>query len=180
MVVLKTERLVISDHAHEDLEPMHRLLSDPDAMYYLPEIKTNTLEESSENLNTSIAENGLADRKKYFFKIIDRHSNQYIGEIGFTVILDTPAGRIGNLGYFILPEYWGKGIVTEAAHTVIRFAFEEAGVIKIETGCLKENKPSEKVMIKLGMVKEADFRMHVWHDGCLKDRVEYGLVKAML
>lgn len=177
MIILKTERLIISDHTPDDLEAMHKLLSDPVAMYYLPDIKTNTMDESLQNLNTAIEESGLTDRKKYFFKMEYGYNHQYVGEIGFTVRLDTPPGRIVNLGYFILPEFWGKGIVTEAACEVIRFAFEEANVIKVETGCISENKVSEKVMIKLGMVKEANYLMHVWHDNRLKNRVEYRLFK---
>lgn len=177
MIVLRTERLLISDHTPDDILPLHRLLSDPVAMYYLPEIKTCTLEESTQNLNTAIEESYLPDRKKYFFKIEYNHSSQYIGEIGFTVTLTTPLGKIVNLGYFILPEFWGQRIITEAAREVIRFAFEVANVIKIETGCLSENGASEKVMLKLGMVKEADYKIHVWHDNRLKDRVEYRLLK---
>lgn len=177
MIVLKTERLTISDHTPEDIVPLHKLLSDPVAMYYLPDIRTHTLEESMQNLNTAIEESFLPDRTKYFFKIECTKTRQYIGEIGFTVTLDTPVGRVVNLGYFILPQFWGLGIVTEAAREVIRFAFEDAGVAKIETGCLRENGGSEKVMLKLGMVKEADYRLRVWHDNSLKDRVEYRLLK---
>jgi len=177
MIALKTERLIISDHTSDDLAAMHRLLSDPIAMYYLPDIKTNSVEESHQNLNTAIEETGLPDRKRYYFKIEYSHNHKYIGEIGFTVRIDTPIGKIVNLGYFILPEFQGMGIVTEAAREVIRFAFKEANVIKIETGCIKENRASEKVMIKLGMKKEAEYQSHVWHDNQLKDRVEYGLPK---
>lgn len=177
MIALKTERLLISDHTPNDLLPLHKLLCDPVAMYYLPDIHTHTIEESAQNLNTAIEESLSPERTKYFFKIEWNQTQQYIGEIGFTVTLDTPMGRVVNLGYFILPEFWGLGIVTEAAREVIRFAFEDAGVIKIETGCLKENKGSEKVMLNLRMVKEADYKMHVWHDNQLKDRVEYRLLK---
>lgn len=35
MIALKTERLIISDHIPDDLEAIHKLLSDPAAMYYL-------------------------------------------------------------------------------------------------------------------------------------------------
>lgn len=177
MVHLRTKRLLISDHARDDIQPMHRLLSDPVAMYYLQDIKTNTLQGSLQNLSAAMSEIGLENRKKYFFKIEYSDSREYIGEIGFTVRLDTPLGKIVGLGYFILPEFWGKGIVSEAASEVIRFAFEEANVIKVETGCIRENEGSEKVMQKVGMIKEADYKMRVWHDNRLKDRVEYRLLK---
>jgi len=93
------------------------------------------------------------------------------------VIDTTPLGKIAGVGYLILPEYYGNGYVTEALREVIRFAFEDAGVYRINTGCLTENRASERVMQKCGMIKEAEFKEYTWHDGRMKDRVEYRLLK---
>lgn len=177
MVFLTTERLNIRDHMPADLNAMHTLLSDPVAMLYLPEIKTTTFEETRTNLETAINEAGQEKRVKYFFAIEMKETGQYVGEIGFTVTLDTPVGLVVQLGYFILPKFWRQAIVTEAAKRVIQFAFEETKTIKIVTGCIKENVGSEGVMIKLGLVKEGEFKKHVWHEGQLKDRVEYRLLR---
>ena len=59
----------------------------------------------------------------------------------------------------------------------MKYAFEESGVCRIVTGCLKENKGSERVMQKCGMIKEADLKKIQWHEGRMKDRVEYRLLK---
>ncbi len=177
MVLLKTKRLEISDHTPEDLKPMHKLLSDPEAMYFLDDIKTKTLKDTQSNLETAIADISNPNRTKYFFKIVESETGKYVGEIGFTIKLTTPKGSIAELGYFTLPEFWGKGITTEAAREVIKFAFEKTHVVKIETGCIKANKASEAIMIKLGFIKEAEFKAKVWHDNQFKDRVEYRLLK---
>ncbi len=66
-----------------------------------------------------------------------RHG-QYVGEIGFTVRLDTPEGQVANLGYFVLPAFWRQGLTSEAAGAAIRYAFTALPVIKIETGCIKK------------------------------------------
>jgi [ribosomal protein S5]-alanine N-acetyltransferase len=81
------------------------------------------------------------------------------------------------LGYFIKKEYWNKGYVIEAGKEVFRFAFEENDVHKIETGCLKENIGSERVMQKLGMRKEAELIEQSFHEGLWKDRLIYGITK---
>lgn len=177
MVLLTTERLILRDHIPDDLEAMHTLLSDPAAMFYLPEIRTKTLEETRANLETAVNEARQERRVKYFFAIEIKDTGQYVGEIGFTVTMDTPLGMVVQLGYFILPEFWRQGIVTEAARRVIRFAFEETKTLKIETGCIQENAGSEGVMRKLGLIKEGEFKKHVWHDGHLKDRVEYRVLR---
>jgi ribosomal-protein-alanine N-acetyltransferase len=72
----------------------------------------------------------------------------------------------------------GNGYATEALNEIIRFAFEKDGVFRIETGCYSENKASERVMQKCGLIKEAEYKQCVWHDGKMKDRVSYRLLKT--
>jgi [ribosomal protein S5]-alanine N-acetyltransferase len=177
MINIETDRLIIRDHIEEDIESVHNLLSDEKAMHYLPDIKTNTLDESKQNLYEAIKESHLESRTKYFFAIIERTTDKYIGEIGYTVIIDSSEGKVVNLGYFILPMYWGKGFVTETAKAVADYAFNSGNVIKIETGCVKENVGSEWVMKKVGMIKEAELVKHVLLHSKLHDRVEYRLLK---
>lgn len=177
MVNIITDRLLIRDHVNEDLAQMHKLLSNNEAMHYMPEIRTNTLEESKENLYEAIKESKLENRTKYFFAIIIRETNEYVGDIGYTVTADCAEGRIVNLGYFTSQVYWGNGFVTEAVKAVINYAFTQDRVIKIETGCIKENVGSEQVMKKAGMIKEAELKKHVLLNFKLYDRVEYRLLK---
>jgi [ribosomal protein S5]-alanine N-acetyltransferase len=177
MIKIETSRLLIRDHIKEDLLPLHNLLSNEEAMYYIPDLKTENIEESMENLAVAMNEAKLRSREKYFFAIINKESNEYVGDIGFTIIIDSPYGKVVNLGYFSMPKFWGKGIITEAAEAVIDFAFNNAGVLKIETGCIKVNKGSEKVMQNIGMTKEADMKLHVFLHNKLFDRVEYRMLK---
>jgi ribosomal-protein-alanine N-acetyltransferase len=177
MVQLYTERLIIRDHVLDDLTEHHELLSDEKSMRYLPEIKTKNLNESKANLLKSIEEAGSKDRKLYFFRIENKNTKEYIGEIGYTATKETPFGKIVDMGYFIKEKHWGKGYTTEALKRVIEYAFEDDNVYRISTGCIKENKGSEKVMIKSGMIKEAEYKEYQLHENKLKDRVEYILLK---
>jgi ribosomal-protein-alanine N-acetyltransferase len=177
MIKLYTDRLIIRDPVLDDLETHHELISNNTVMRYLQDIKTNTLEESKENLLNSIRERDSNDRKCYFFRIEDKNTNEFIGEIGYTVLQNTPYGKFVHLGYFIKKEHWNKGYVTEAVKRVMEYAFEENNVYRINTGCTKENAGSEKVMQKCGLIKEAEFQEYVLHEGKLKDRVEYRMLK---
>ena len=47
----------------------------------------------------------------------------------------------------------------------------------VTTGCLAENKGSERVMQKNGLIKEAEHIDYEWHDGKMKTRLEYRLLK---
>lgn len=173
---LETNRLVLRDHRKEDLLSHHALLSDAEVMYYLPDIKTGTLQESQWNLDLSISEISLVDRQLYFLRIEEKDGT-HVGEAGYTVDQFTPFGKLVGLGYFIRKEAWGRGYTSEAVGEIIRFAFEENDVYRISTGCLGENRASERIMVKNGFVKEATFKNKVLHDGRMKDRVEYGLLR---
>ena len=178
MINLHTERTIIRDHCYEDLLTHHALFSNQTAMYYLQDIATSTIEESKINLLNAINEIDQPNRKFYFLRIEEKDSKEHIGEIGYTVTEFTPLGKLVGMGYFIRPKFWNKGYTTEALHELIRFAFEENDVLRISCGCIKDNIGSEKVMMKCGMIKEAEFKSFIWHDGKLKDRVEYRLLKS--
>ena len=178
MIYLQTPCLIIRDPLLTDLEGWHRLISDSKAMYYLQDIMTQSEEESRQNLETAISEAQNPGRTKYFLTVEHGQTGEFIGSIGYTVTGSTPLGKFVGVGYFLLPKHQGKGYATEAMGEVIRFAFEEDKVFRISTGCLKENIGSEKVMIKCGMIKEGEYKHCAWHDGQMKDRVSYRLLKS--
>jgi [ribosomal protein S5]-alanine N-acetyltransferase len=177
MIELETERLIIRDHTKHDLYDMFEFLSRDDDMYFVQEIKVKNVKEAKDNLKVAITESKKSLRMKYYFAIIDRQNYQYIGEIGYTKSIDSQLGSIVHLGYFIKHEYWNRGITVEAGKKVMAYAFNENNVLKIETGCLKENWKSEKVMIKLGLKKEGELKKHQFHNGEYKDRLIYGILK---
>ena len=57
------------------------------------------------------------------------------------------------------------------------FTFTENNVYRVTTGCLADNKGSERVMQKNGMIKEAEHLDYEWHDGKMKTRLEYRLLR---
>jgi len=177
MIKLYTERLIIRDPIEDDLAATYELLSDEKAMKYWQSSKTKNMGEIKEKLLKSINEAKSSERKLYYFKIIDKNTKEYIGEIGYTVTLRTPFGKFVDLGYAIKEKYWGMGYTTEAVKRIIEFAFEEDNVYRITAGCLKENIGSEKIMQKCKFIKEAEFKEYTYHEGKLKDRVEYRLLK---
>lgn len=177
MIKITTSRLIIRDHIEEDLVAMHELLSDEKTMFYLPGLREKSIEGTKQNLQNAIDEANSVNRRKFFFAIIDKNTQDYIGEIGFTKKIESTLGNVMDLGYLIKEVYWGKGIITEASKAVISYAFNNLSAIKIESGCISDNKGSECVMKKLGMIKEAEFKGHVLLDNKFYDRVEYRLLK---
>jgi ribosomal-protein-alanine N-acetyltransferase len=146
-------------------------------MRYLTFLKTNNLEESKLSLQKNIDEITSNDRKNYFFFFFNKTTKEYIGEVGYNVILDTPYGKIATIGYYIREMYWNKGYTTEAVKKILEYGFSENNVYRFIGECIKENIGSEKIMIKCGMIKEAEFKEYSLNENKLKDSVQYRLLK---
>jgi ribosomal-protein-alanine N-acetyltransferase len=70
-----------------------------------------------------------------------------------------------ELGYWIAPPLWGRGMTTEAAHAVVRCGFEMIGLHKVTVGCIAENIGSRRVIEKLGFRPVGRLEDDVWRDG---------------
>ena len=150
---LETERMILRDHRWEDLESHHGLISDPDAMYYLPEILTHNLEESRMDLESSIEAIGKPDRREYFLRMEDKETGELIGETGYTVMQEHPVGKMEHAGFISRRQFWGQGYLPEAFRAILRFTLNENNVCRLNTGRDPENKGSERVMIKCRLIR---------------------------
>lgn len=174
---METERLILRDYEALDEDAYYNLKSDPETMYYLQDIQLHSREEAAADFANVLRDQKSQDRRFYFFHIELKSSHEQVGSIGYTVMDVTPLGKLVWLGYFTYPGFWNKGYVTEALKRVLEFAFLENHVYRVTTGCLAENIGSEKVMKKCGLIKEAEHIDWEWHDGKLKTRLEYRLLK---
>jgi ribosomal-protein-alanine N-acetyltransferase len=172
MFFLETERLILRDYNENDLDNLHRLLSDKINMYFLDDIATDSLNESADNLRHC-----MANADGHYFCVSDKLTDEYIGSVGYTIPDRTPAGKVVHMGYFILPEAQGQGFTTEAVSRVLEFAFCEDGCVRVTTGCYKDNEQSRRVMEKAGFRKEGERVKAQYHDGIMKDRLEYAANK---
>lgn len=177
MIYMETQRMVLRDYRHEDQAAYFQLKSDPETMYYLGDIQLFTEEAGKKDFAAVLEDRDSRKRRFYFFHMELKESGEQVGSIGYTVTDETPVGNLVGLGYFSYPKFWGKGYVTEALKRVVEFAFAENNVYRISTGCLAENAGSERVMQKCGFIKEAEHIDYEWHDGKLKTRLEYRLLK---
>jgi len=175
---MMSDRIYIQSHKEQDLLNYHKLMSDKESMFFLPDLLCNTIEESKKSLAIAINEASFGEKRMKYFWGIFLKDGTYLGEIGYTVVsIDHLNNKCVNLGYFIYKDYWNKGYVSEAVKEVLHFAFNIDNVVKIETGCLIDNVYSERIMIKLGFNKESHKKKSRWLNGKWIDRVEYGFTK---
>ncbi len=176
-VWLETKRLILRDYVEEDFEAYFRLKSDKRTMYYLQDIQLSSREEAEREFQEILADAASPDRRFYFLHIERKDTREQVGSIGYTVRETALQGKLVDAGYFTYPAFWNQGYTTEALRRLLEFAFEKNGVYRFSTGCLTENQGSERVMQKCGLIKESERPDWTQHDGKLKTRAEYRLLK---
>ena len=107
------------------------------------------------------------------FRIADADSDQVIGGINLRFgEYDT-----AEISYFLRTSARGRGIATRAARLVVRWAFEELGIERIELRVHPDNTASQRVAERLGFVREGVERAsRVWPDGTRFDSIMFSLL----
>jgi len=82
----------------------------------------------------------------------------------------------GMLMYWVLPEFWGNGYVTEATELLLDFAFEERRLAKVYAIVLETNVGSQRVLEKLGFQREGVHRQETFVEGERRDNYRYGIL----
>jgi len=112
----------------------------------------------------------------YDYAVTDKQSGELYGCMGMGIDLNS---NMGEIGYWIDPNHWNKGIATEAAEAIIRFGFEVKKFHKINASYFTYNPASGRVMEKVGMEREGLRKKHVWKIDRFEDIVLYGIVNPM-
>ena len=85
----------------------------------------------------------------------------------------------GEIGYFLLDEYKGQGIMTEAISQICELAFSELDICRITGLVFAENTASARVLEKNGFKPEGCMKQAVIKNGMLHDLLVYGKLKTI-
>lgn len=173
---LATERLVLRPLVEADVDDVFACCSDPaigpdagwaphrtheDARFFVEEIAS----------------------APHVFGIFERFEDgacgPCIGSIG--LIRDSQRRNVDclMLGYALAKRAWGRGYMTEAAREMIRYGFEELGLLLISCTCYPFNDRSRRVIEKCGFQREGVLHAaEPSHDGTLQDLLLYCLTRG--
>jgi ribosomal-protein-serine acetyltransferase len=77
---------------------------------------------------------------------------------GISIEVHGPLERIGELGYWVRSDRCGQGIATEAAGSLVDFAFKAIGLHRLELRAGVDNRASQRVAEKVGFQREGTLR----------------------
>ncbi|CAM4479204.1 GNAT family N-acetyltransferase [Paenibacillus phoenicis] len=144
--VLESERLVLRRLLPEDAEAMFRCMSDP-AVRAFTELNPGKLLFPGRLYR--YFEESYRVLRDLHFAVIRKAEGDWIGLCSLQHW--DVEGQTARLGYLISPAHWNQGYATEAAASVLDFAFETLGLGCVEARCSPDNPASERVLRKCGL-----------------------------
>lgn len=139
--VLTTERLTLRQLSDNDVQEIFLLRSDTIINKYLNREPSKTLKEALEFIE-KIKEHSLS-----YWAIAQKGSEKLIGTICLFDVSEKL--RKCEIGYELLTEYQGKGIMREAAKKIIEYSIQMLGLRTIDAYTHKDNQSSTNLLKEL-------------------------------
>ena len=148
--LIETPRLLLRHFVAEDLDALAALMANADFMRFSSGVFTR--EETASFFFDRViapARAGLPSQ----FALILREEKRLIGYCGFFRQVVDDVDEI-EIGYRLHPDYWNRGLATEAARAVRDYAFEVLKLERVISLIHPENHASRRVTEKNGMTLE--------------------------
>ncbi|MES2650934.1 MAG: GNAT family N-acetyltransferase [Bacteroidota bacterium] len=150
---LRTERLWLKQFADSDIEKVFEGLSDPDVIKYYG-VNYKSLAETK--LQIEWFKNLEAEGTGIWWAVHSSDGKEFYGAIGFNNL--SIIHQKAEIGFWLLPAYWGKGIMQEALQLVCIYGFEHVKLHRIEAMVESENKQCQSLLNKLDFKYEGTMR----------------------
>ncbi|PKH26741.1 GNAT family N-acetyltransferase [Enterobacterales bacterium CwR94] len=171
ILTLESARLRLRPWEDRDIAPFCAMNACPDVMRFFPDVMTTAQSEEM----VGIIRERFAQNQWGLWVVVEKDQDQFLGFTGLNPApLNLPFSPAVEIGWRLTKAAWGKGYATEAARAVLDAAFSLYHLTDVVAFTAQINQPSERVMQKLGMVRQGVFdhprvaemhplRQHVWY-----------------
>ncbi len=135
---IRTERLLLRPARPSDVDGMHAIFSDAEAMAHWSTAPHEDRGQTEAWINLMLDAQAAGPTLDF---IIER-DGETVGKIGFW--------RPPELGYILRRDLWGQGLASEALAAVIRAAFDVGGLDEIQAEVDPNNLASVRLLEKQG------------------------------
>ena len=160
---IETERLILRELRLSDLDGMFELDSNPLVHKYLGNKPVKTKDESLkiiESVRKQYQERGIGR-----WAAIEKSSGAFIGWSGLRLNTEFNMNGFTNyydVGYRLIPKFWGKGYATESGKAAIDYAFNVLKLSTLYATTEIGNQASHNALLKIGLNYIEDFYSEEW------------------
>ena len=160
MKVLETERLVLRWLSTDDAGFILELVNEPSWLKNIGDKGVKTLQDAENYIRKGPVE--MYRRLGFGLYLVEiRESNEPVGICG---LIKREALEDVDLGFAFLPKFWGKHYAFESATAAMSYGKHVLGLPRIAAITSQDNRPSEKLLEKLGFRFERNVRLNTSDD----------------
>ncbi len=156
--ILDSKRVLLRPIINSDLEHVFKGLSHPEVIKYYG-ISFNSLEATKEQMIwfANLEKNGTG----IWWAVCSKDSGRFLGAGGLNNL--SKKNKKAEIGFWLLPEHWGKGFMTETMPLIYNYAFDTIGLHRIEGFVDTENVNCKNALGKLqfnfeGTMQDCEFK----------------------
>ncbi len=152
MKIIETERLILRELQPSDAAKMFELDSNPEVHKYLGNHPIHTINQAEEviaSVRNQYITNGIGR-----WATVEKSSGEFIGWSGLKFISKPENNQVNfyDVGYRLMPKYWGKGYATESAKAALGYAFNTMNLNEVVGTCHEDNIASRRALEKCGLI----------------------------
>ncbi len=152
VATLRTERLLVRPWRSDDLEELADLFAHPE-VWWFPLRRGFRREETVEFLRVRL--NEWEQQGWGLWALVG--DGRLIGYAGFALPTFLPKVMpVPEIGWRLHPEYWGRGLATEAARAALDHGFGDLRFDQVVSIYEPDNVASGRVMERIGMTRDRD------------------------
>jgi ribosomal-protein-alanine N-acetyltransferase len=170
---LETRRCFLRPLEPEDASVIFALRSNPEVNLYLDRPAASSIEDAERSIGRITA--GMDTSEWFYWGIVTKNHPGLIGTICLWNIQVEKS--TAEIGYELLPEYQGKGYMSEVVATILGFGFNTLGLEAIEACLHKDNARSLKILEGYGFLRNSHAEEKLKEDPTAKELVIYILTK---
>ena len=173
---IRTERLYIRRLTMKDAPDMYEYSRDPEVARHVLWDAHRSVNETRAYVRYMLRKYRLGEPVSWGIEHLE--SGKVIGTIGF--MWYQRENNSAEVGYSLSRAYWNQGLMTEALRAILKFAFAEMRLHRVEAQHEVENPASGHVMLKAGMRYEGTLRGRLFNKGRYVDVALYAMLREDL
>ncbi len=165
---IPTDRVFLRPITVSDQEFIYKGLSHPDVIKYYG-VHFESYEATAEQMRW------YAEEAQYWWVICMKEGMKLAGAVGLNDV--SKVHKKAEIGMWLLPEFWGQGIMQEVMPSICSYGFQELDLNRIEGFIESNNLQCKKAMSKLAFDYEGTMRSCEFKDGQFIDVDIYAKIK---
>ncbi len=147
MIIAETDRLILRELQHDDAPFVLKLVNEPSWLENIGDKNVHSLQDAQRYLDEgplrSYQENGFG------LYLAELKLKKY--PVGLCGLVKREGLEHPDIGYALLPDFWGAGLASEAARATLEYAQNALGITQVLGVTSMDNASSMRVLEKIGL-----------------------------